>query len=258
MTSQREGTQLTVAADPAVLAGVKPGTAAHRDWQILRWIGRMGAVSVDHLRARFALGRTVAYRRSAVLIEAGLIERVPCLPGQSRLLRATQQGLRMAGLSGRVAVASPALNAHHVACAWIAMWLERQHGQDAVLSERDVWMAEGIARQPVASSRIGELPNGEPRLHRPDLAVLNGRGVALVVEVELSPKAPERLERIVRSWRRARWVERVRYYAAHGATARGVARAIARARAAERVELVSLESVLRDRAALERPGRVDG
>ena len=201
----------------------------------------MGAVSVNHLRARFGLGRTVAYRRTAVLVGAGLLERVPCLPGQARLLRATQRGLRMAALSGRVTVVSPALNGHHVARGWVAIGLERQHGPTAVLSERDVRMAEGMRRQPLGSSKIGELPTGQPRLHRPDLAVLDRDAVAVAVEVELSPKAPERLERIVRAWRRARWVGRVRYYAAAGPTTRGVARAITRARAEERVELVALE-----------------
>jgi hypothetical protein len=201
----------------------------------------MGAVAVDHLRARFGLGRTVAYRRTAALVQAGLIERVPCLPGQVRLLRATQRGLTMAGLSGRVTVVSPALHGHHVACGWVAIALEREHGREAVLSERDVRMAEGLRREPLASSKIGELPTGEARLHRPDLAVLDRDTVAVAVEVELSPKAPERLERIVRAWRRARWVGRVRYYAAGGPTTRAVSRAIARARAEERVELVRLE-----------------
>lgn len=147
----------------------------------------------------------------------------------------------MAGLSGRVAPAPPDLNGHHLACGWVAIALEHEHGVEAVMSERDLRMVEGLQRRPLGSARIGEYPTGEPRLHRPDLAILARDVVALAVEVELTPKAPQRLQAIVRAWRRARWVEGVRYYAAAGPTARGLSRAIARAHAEERVEVVSVE-----------------
>lgn len=138
-------------------------------------------------------------------------------------------------------MASPELNGQHLACGWVAIALEQEHGRDAVMSERDLRMAEELQRRPLGSSRIGDLPTGEPRLHRPDLAVLAGDAVSLAVEVELTPKAPQRLQAIVRAWRRARWVEQVRYYVASGPTARGVARAIERVHAEARVEVVSVD-----------------
>ena len=77
------------------------------------------------------------------------------------------------------------------------------------------------ARSPRA--KLGELPTGRPRLHRPDLAVLGEAG-PIAVEVELTPKAPRRLEAIIRAWRRASWVAEVRYLCAPGATRRALER----------------------------------
>ena len=183
-TTEFVSTQLTVGADARSLAGVIPGTCAARDWDILRWIGRMGAVTLDQLRFRFGVGRTVAYRRSAVLVEAGLVERVPCVPGQARLLRATQRGLRMAGLSGRVAPAPPDLNGHHLACGWVAIALEHEHGVEAVMSERDLRMVEGLsvggsAVLGSASIRRGAAATSSgPRGPRKRRRVAGGRGGA--------------------------------------------------------------------------------
>jgi hypothetical protein len=54
----------------------------------------MGAVSVEHVRRRWSVGRSVGYALVARLAEAGLIDRVPTLPGDPTLLRATHYGLR--------------------------------------------------------------------------------------------------------------------------------------------------------------------
>jgi hypothetical protein len=62
---------------------------------------------------------------------------------------------------------------------------------------------ERVHRTKVASAIVGELPDGRPMLHRPDLAVRDD-GRTIAIEVELTPKAPRRLERLVRSWPRAR------------------------------------------------------
>lgn len=232
--------QLTVEIPPHELIGAQTPV---RDWEIIRWVGRLGAVTLDQLRIRFGLGRTAAYRRVAACVEGKLLERVNLLRGQPALVRATRRGLRLTGLPLGVAQAPPELVGHWVASGWVALALEREFGVDAVRSEREIRVAERWQERSVASAKLGENPDGSDRLHRPDLAVVCDAGT-IAIEVELTPKAPKRLEAIIRAWRRARWVESVRYYLPAGPTRTGVERAVERTHARGRVELHSIEAVL--------------
>jgi hypothetical protein len=237
--SQHAPTQLAIERAARTLGGIAPRTSAARDWQIVRWVARMGAVTLAHLRARFELGRTVAYRRIAACMAAGLLERVETLRGQPALIRATRRGLRFTGVHLRVAQVRPELVGHWIASGDVALLLETEFGPGAVLSEREIRALERDEARPVASTVVGESPDGSQILHRPDLAVRSD-GHWVAVEIELTPKAPERLEAIVRAWRRARWLAGARYYAWPGAVATGVERAIARTHAGERVEVREL------------------
>lgn len=209
---------------------------ATRDRELVRFVGRHGAVSIGHVMAALGVGQTMAYRRVADCIERGLLERLPLVRSEPSLLRATREGLRFAGLGLPVAVVAPGSVEHWLRCASVGLELEADYGPEHVLSERELRLAERIESQAIASARVGELPSGAPRLHRPDLAVLAGeRPVA--IEVELSPKAPRRLERLIRAWRRASWVAEVRYLCAPGPARRAVERAIHKTRAEGRVRI---------------------
>lgn len=116
----------------------------------------------------------------------------------------------------------------------MALALERQFGPAHVFSERELRAAEQVEGRPIAGAKLGELASGAPRLHRPDLAVLGGEGT-IAVEVELTPKAPRRLEELIRAWRRARWVGEVRYLCAPGQIRRAVERAVQKLRAESRI-----------------------
>lgn len=218
------------------------GGAAARDRALVRWIGSLGAATLDQLRERFGIGRTVAYRRVAACVEAGLLERVHLLHGQPAFIRATSRGLRYANLALPVARLSPELAEHWLVCGWVAVRLVLAP-DETLLSERELRLRERLEGRPLASVAIGELPSGGPRLHRPDLVVVGHERVT-AIEVELTPKSPRRLEGILKGWRRARCVDSVRYYAAAGTTRRGVERAVERLRAEERVEVRALEDLL--------------
>ena len=84
---------------------------------------------------------------------------------------------------------------------------------------------------------IGSVPLGE-RLHRPDLLLIGGSRV-IAVEVELTVKAPRRLERICRGFARARHLDGVVYFAAPR-PARAVQRAVAAAGAGGAVRVYAL------------------
>ncbi len=190
---------------------------------------RSGAIG--HLSGRLAT------RSSRRLVEAALIERVATLPGDPTLLCATRQGIAYAGLvcfrrrtRARSTTGSPAPTSPFGPSA---PW-----GPDSLMSERELRFAELDAPKPIASAIVGELPDGRPMLHRPDLVVRDD-GHTIAIEVELTPKAPRRLEHIVRSWRRARYIESVLYMVPRGPTQRAVERAVAATHAQERVILRS-------------------
>jgi hypothetical protein len=220
-------------------AGRWPCGERSRDRELVRFVGAHGAVAMEHAMAALGVGRTAAYRRVSACIEAGLLERLCLLRGEPSLLRATRAGLRYAGLGLGVAVVSPGSVDHWLRCASMALLLSEEFGAERILSERELRLIERIEERPIFSARVGELPSGAPRLHRPDLAILGGEG-PVAVEVELTPKAPRRLDGLIRAWRRASWVSEVCYYCEPGATRRGVERAVQRAHAEERIRVLGV------------------
>ena len=214
------------------------GRARTRDQDLVRFVGRHGVVTITHVMEAMGVGRTAAYRRVAACVEGGLLERIELLRSEPSILRATRDGLRYAGLGLPVAAVSPGEVPHSLRCASVALCLVRRFGHRRVLTERELALAERIEGQPIASAEVGALPNGNPRLHRPDLAVLAKSGT-IAVEVELSPKAPRRLEALLRAWRRASWVAEVHYYCRPGPTQRGVERALAKTRTEDKIAVIA-------------------
>jgi hypothetical protein len=104
----------------------------------------------------------------------------------------------------RVSRPSPLAVRHEAAVASVGVWLEGSGHR--VLSERELLADERLEGKRIYSVRTGE------RLHRPDLVVIGDLPEA--IEVELTPKAPRRLDVILRGWARAvasGQYERVRY-----------------------------------------------
>ena len=210
-----------------------------RDRELVGWIARMGAVGIGQVQGRFGVCRSVSYEVVARLVEAGLIERVSTLPGDPTLLSPTPQGIAYAGLGLPPARVTPGAVDHWLACADTALWAERRWGRESLMSERELRFAELDASKPIASAIVGELPDGRPMLHRPDLVVRDD-GRTIAIEVELTPKAPRRLQTIVRAWRRARHVDHALYLVPPGPTQRAVERAVEATHAQERVQVVDL------------------
>ena len=209
------------------------GSAHSRDRELVRFVGRHGVVAMRHVMAELGVGRTAAYRRVAACVERGLLERLELLRSEPGLLRATRDGLRYAGLGLPLAVITPGAVDHWLRCASTAQLLGRHFGQGLILTERELVLAEQIEGRPIASAQVGELPNGAARMHRADLAVLAESGT-IAIEVELTPKSPQRLQGLIRAWRYAvahRVVAEVHYHCAPGQTRTAVERAVAKVRA---------------------------
>lgn len=210
--------------------GAEPGR--DRDQDLVSYVGRHGIVTIPHVMKAMGVGRTVAYRRVAVCVEAGLLERLEILRSEPTLLRATREGLQYVGLGLPFAEVSPGAVTHWLRCVSTAQVLceilsPERVLTERVLTERELAHAEQIEGRPIASAEVGTLPNGAPRLHRPDLAVMAGDSRVVAIEVELTAKAPARLAKIMRAWRAASWVSEVQYVSPPGPTRRAVKRAVA-------------------------------
>jgi hypothetical protein len=280
-------------AEPQKIFGTVDSSRG-RDFELVDIIGRQGVVAIEHVMARLGVREAAAYRRVAACIERGLLERIDLLRREPSLIRATRAGLRYAGLGLPVAVISPGAVDHWLRCATTAELLAAEFGVERVISERELRAAERLEGKAIASAKLGELPSGHPRLHRPDLVVLptrwtdpdyisasdwgaswpsssrtqggrrrertevreqagptednemrsaTGLTQPIAVEVELTPKAPRRLLSIIRAWRGAECVDAVRYYCAPGPTVRGVERAVGKAYAEKKIQI--LEAVTR-------------
>jgi hypothetical protein len=183
------------------------------------------------------MGRTVAYRRLAACVQAGVVQRVRLVHGEPALYVATRLGLGYTGLSHlevcRVSVASVS---HWRACADIALALARE---GRVRSVRELRFAEREAGRPIASAIIGEFPGGRAKLHRPDLVLRPPDGSTVAIEVELAVKGASRLEQILRGYAHNRQLAGVRYYASPQA-ARAVRRASRLACTTDLVEVHAL------------------
>jgi transposase len=214
-----------------------------RDREVVHWIARLGAVEVRHVMERFGICRSVAYDLVARCKRAGLLERLSLLHQEPALIRATRDGIAFSELGLGLASVTAGSWAHWTACADVALWLERTWGAEALMSVRELVFEERLEERPIASAVLGEYANGAPKLHRPDLVVRSGERPT-AVEVELTAKAPRRLEYIVRAWRRCRRVEKTIYVSPTGLASRSVDRAIRRAHAEQRVELVDLMRAL--------------
>jgi hypothetical protein len=227
-----------------------------RDAEIVAWIGRLGAAGAEHVMERFAMGQSWAYARLGCLVTDGLLEQRTLLHRQPGLYVATSEGLRWCGL-GRLGIyrVGPGGFQHAREVATAAVALQRAFSAWRMLSEREIRVEEAESGRPFASAKLGELPGGRPVLHRPDLAVVSPDGHVIAVEVELSTKAPRRLEAICRGWARARHLAAV-YYLAAPAVEGGLQRAIAQTRAGDRISVIPIAQT-GDLGSPERGGAVD-
>jgi hypothetical protein len=211
-----------------------------RDIAIVRWVGRLRFVEARQVAARFRMDERNAYRRLRGLVAAELLHHRRVFHAEPGAYAATKAGLAAAG----VPLPPPRLDIrtyeHDRRAAELAIELEREFGEHAVLTERELRSADGgNPDRPRYAVRRGR-ERTRRGLHFPDLVVEHDGERPLAVEVELSGKGTARLASIVRAYVAARHLAGVRYYASRQAI-RGVTRAVAAARAESIIEVRELE-----------------
>jgi hypothetical protein len=213
--------------------------------ELLAWIANLGAADAVAVGTHQECGVAEARARLAAAKRAGMLERHALLRGQPALYVPTRAGLRACGARRSLAARITAANAAHAAtCARVAAWLERAFPGHEVVGEPVLRQARPDSGLDLSCTLPSYGSARGHRGHRGDLAVLDRRGGAapVVVEVELTVKAPERLEQICRGWARCRSVAGVVYVAAP-AVEQPVRRAVERAGAGDRVAVVPLAAV---------------
>ena len=219
-----------------------------RDRELVEWIGRFGAVEAEQVMGWFGMGRTAAYRRLRVCVEAELLAHVRVLHGEPGLYVATRAGLQWAGLGDfepcRVSIA---LVRHVQASARAAVLLALREPGMGVVHEREIRAAERAQGRVLASVAVGSLGEERSRWHRPDLLLVPRQGDELptAVELELSVKSRRRLEAICRGYARSQLFAAVRYYA-EPEPARAVARAVEATRTGDVIRVMPIAALLAD------------
>jgi hypothetical protein len=205
--------------------------------EVLDWIGRVGAAGAAHVERRCGLSRSAAQRRLGALVDERMLTRRAVLYREPSLYLATAAGLRFCGLTHLgVPRIGPGSFRHSNELATVAVELSRRLPGWRVISERELRAEEARRDGLLGSVWVGD---GTRRLHRPDLVLISPAGRVAAVEVELSLKAPRRLESICGAWARARHVDAT-YYLAGALAGHGVMRAVARTRAEHAVRVLAL------------------
>ncbi|HXA53866.1 MAG TPA: hypothetical protein VNV37_03230 [Solirubrobacteraceae bacterium] len=226
-----------------------PNHHNHSRTALLRWIASLGAVTAEALAVREGIGVPSARGHLRAAAAKRLLVRHRPLADGPALYTATRAGLRAADVEGiEPCTVSAAGAAHLIECARVAAALERRYPDHTAQGERELRAAERSQGTPLASAQLSAGVGGGScwgaRWHRPDLVLWPAahEEPPVAVEVELTVKAPARLQAICRAWARARCVAGV-LYLAPPEVERAVGRAIDRAHAGERVVVVPLDSL---------------
>ncbi len=157
---------------------------AQRDLELLRVVGEQFAITLPQLARLMGRSEHAARWLRARWQRAGWVEGRALLVSEPVFVWLTRPGQRLAGLPYKLWVPNAALLAHIRAVTDVRLWVEGRRPEAEWVSER-------------ALAKAQERGPGRRHGHRPD-ALVRAEGHEVAVEVELTLKKRERLERLVR------------------------------------------------------------
>jgi hypothetical protein len=183
----------------------------HRDRLVLEFAAEHRLVLAGHVQALLGVSAAAAARRLRALGAAGLLSIEAVFHRHPPCFQVTRAGLALVDSP----LSKPKLEyrnyAHDVGAAWL--WVAARRGAFGpladVISEREMRSHDGVARHDArrrGTARVGEPfgvtlsglgPGGEPRLHYPDLLLIDPDGRRIACELELTPKGRARREKII-------------------------------------------------------------
>jgi hypothetical protein len=213
---------------------------------ILRWTASVGAVTAESLAHLHGIGVASARGRLSVATRERLLARHRLLYKLPALYTVTRAGLRAAKIAGLEPCRVSAANSlHTLACAHAAAELQRRYPNQRVVGECELRGLERRLGAPVAGATMRGPGGRGPMRHRPDLVLwpeaCDPTG-PVAVEIELTVKAPRRLDAICRAWARSREVAGVLYLAPPDVE-RALRRAIDKTQAAAQIVALPLDAL---------------
>ncbi len=211
------------------------------DVEIVDWIGRLGAASVEHVAARFGLEQDDVRERLSCLQQDGLLGYTQRRDDHRVLYWASTRGLSRCGLDRLDLWQSNPLGFDDaLRIAQVAAELARGLPDWQVLSAREIAAIEAASGEPYASARVSQ--DGRWTTHLPALVLSSP--LARVIPVEVQPRlgTVSSLLAVCRGWARARHVSRV-YWLAQHRPGLAVRRAVREALATDRVMVLGLDDV---------------
>ena len=201
---------------------------------LLEFIAEHRLVLPAHVRALLGVSAATASRRLRALERTGLLLGDQLFYGYPPHYRIRRPGLEVIG--SRLPAPKGTLNVRHdIGVAWL--WLAARAGTFGslreVISERKMRSHDAIElhaarvtgrgqREPYGVRLSGHGPAGRPRLHYPDLLLVDSGGRRIAVELELSSKGGARRHRIVGGYAADRRIDAVLYLVADQHLAREV------------------------------------
>ncbi|MBV9837533.1 MAG: hypothetical protein JO156_05405 [Solirubrobacterales bacterium] len=195
--------------------GRRPRVTA-RDQELLSFIAEHRLVLASHAQALLGTSAGAAYARLRALISLGLLSAETRFHRQPGCYQITHRGLELIGSE----LPRPNLDLreyrHDLGVAWL--WLAARGEVFGpvrdVVSERRMRSRDGGAddRAGRFGVRLGGLgPRGRPRLHYPDLVMVDAGGRRVALELELTCKTRVRRETILAGYGAAPGIEAVLY-----------------------------------------------
>jgi hypothetical protein len=196
--------------------GDRSARITDRDIDVLAFIAEHPIVWADHVRAMLGVSATVAYRRLHALTGLGMLSKHRLFDGEPSCYRITEQGLAVIDSALKPARIDVRTHAHSLGLAWV--WLAAQRGAFGpmrdIVSERRMRSEDATepGRDELFAVRLGGVgPRGQPRLHYPDLLLVDNDGRRVAVELELSSKGRRRVEGILAGYGADPRIEAVLY-----------------------------------------------
>ena len=155
-----------------------------RDIRIFKWVNGWGAVTVELLAAWLGVDFSTAARRVRKLIEAGFLRRIEVLGLRERPIALTEEGQR-AAKDELTPLSGVRLGTWNHDCQMCAL-------EPQILR----WFPNGVLH-PDRRIRINRALRGSTTSHVPDAELHRAVGAPIAFELELSPKAPDRIQAII-------------------------------------------------------------
>jgi hypothetical protein len=236
----------------------RPIRLGEQDLELLWFLAEHRMALPDHAAA--LLGTTVetAKARLARLVSAGHVEKAPLFRSQPAMYLIAPAGLRVLGSRLPAPKIDVHTYEHDAGVAWL--WIAARRGTFGpvreIVGERRMRSHDGARdvgshppSEPLAVKLGGVGPRGRQSLHYPDLLLRTPDGWRIALELELSGKGRDRLEKILAGYASDPRIDGVVYLVASAAVARSVEAATRRLGIASLVHIQRVRSTVRSPAA---------